>query len=301
MPTARKHASRIFAVASLTLVLHAPPSLARDSDADQRALGSLVDAELAFAADGWQRGVRESFLEHFAPDGIAFEPAPVRLHDAWRARAAPADPLAFRLQWKPAQAAVSRSHDFGYSTGPFTAWNAARPDAKRHGVFFSVWQRDARAVWKVILDIGVATPAAIDFATLGASPRPHGVRRANPRMQADRLLKAEANGFGAGASGLTPASYARLLADDVRLHRNAREPLASRAAVARDAAYRMRRVVWTPQDVRIAPSGDMAVTYGAYRETDRASAVHEGSYAHLWIRDAAGDWRLAYDIALAAE
>jgi hypothetical protein len=87
----------------------------------------------------------------------------------------------------------------------------------------------------------------------------------------------------------------------VRLHRNAREPLASRAAVARDAAYRMRRVTWTPQDVRIAPSGDMAVTYGAYRETDRASAVHDGSYAHLLIRDAAGDWRLAYDIALAAE
>lgn len=301
MPTARSDASRILAIAFVTLVVHAPVSLAHGPDADESALGSLVDAELAFAADGWQRGVREAFLAHFAADGIAFEPAPVRLRDAWRARPAPADPLAFRLEWKPAQAAVSRGHDFGYTTGPFTAWSAARPDAKRHGVFFSVWQRDAHAAWKVLLDIGVATPVPVDFAALGASPRPHGVRRGNPRLQADRLLKAEANGFGAGAAGLTPASYARLLADDVRLHRNARGPLASRAAVARDAAYRMRRVVWTPQDVRIAPSCDMAVTYGAYRETDRASAVHDGSYAHLWIRDAAGDWRLAYDIALAAE
>ena len=42
MPIARSHASRILAIASVTLVLHAPPSLARDSDADQRALGSLV-------------------------------------------------------------------------------------------------------------------------------------------------------------------------------------------------------------------------------------------------------------------
>jgi hypothetical protein len=27
--------------------------------------------------------------------------------------------------------------------------------------------------------------------------------------------------------------------------------------------------------------------------------VREGYYAHLWLRDAAGRWRLAYDIATA--
>jgi hypothetical protein len=164
-----------------------------------------------------------------------------------------------------------------------------------------VWRRDAQGKWKVVLDIGVRTPVPVDFAALGASPRPHHARRGNARAQARRLLEQEASAFGAGPSGLTPASYARLLADDVRVHRDGRAPLASRAAVARDNAYRMRRVTWKPQGVRIAASCDMAVTYGAYRETDRASIVHDGSYAHLWIRDAAGDWRLAYDIALAAE
>ncbi|MGE5169839.1 MAG: DUF4440 domain-containing protein [Rudaea sp.] len=291
----------MLAIAFLVLALHAPASLAHAPDAEEVALGSLVDAELAFARDGWERGVHDAFLAHFAADGIAFEPAPMRLRDVWRARPAPADPHAFRLQWRPAQAGVSVSHDFGYTTGPFTAWNAARPDTKRHGVFFSVWQRDAHGTWRVILDIGVGTPAPVDFAALGASPRPHDARRGHPQAQARRLLELEANGFGAGATGLTPASYARLLADDVRLHREGRAPLASRAEVARDTAYRMRRVAWTPRGVRIAPSCDMAVTYGAYRETDRASVVHHGSYAHLWIRGATGDWRLAYDVALSAE
>ena len=50
----------------------------------------------------------------------------------------------------------------------------------------------------------------------------------------------------------------------------------------------MRRVVWTPIDARVAASADMAVTYGRYRETDRASSVHDGYYAHLWLRDRAG-------------
>ena len=48
---------------------------------------------------GSERGVRAAFLANFAPDGIVFEPNPVRVHDAWNARPAPADPLAQRLAY----------------------------------------------------------------------------------------------------------------------------------------------------------------------------------------------------------
>jgi hypothetical protein len=99
---------------------------------------------------------------------------------------------------------------------------------------------------------------------------------------------------------LSPTAYARLVRDDVRLHRNGRAPLATRARVARDVALHVRRVVWMPDDARVARSNDMAVTYGRYRETDRDETVHDGYYAHLWMRDGDGAWRLAYDVALPA-
>ena len=54
---------------------------AHEPDAEETALGSLVDAELAFARMGAERGIREAFLANFSDDGIAFEPAPVRLRD----------------------------------------------------------------------------------------------------------------------------------------------------------------------------------------------------------------------------
>ena len=41
----------------------------------------------------------------------------------------------------------------------------------------------------------------------------------------------------------------------------------------------------------------MAVSYGTLRELDRDSHTHEGYYAHVWLRDRAGRWRLVYDIA----
>lgn len=274
-----------------------PLAQAHEPDAEETALGSLVDAELAFANMGWQRGVRAAFLANFAPDGVVFEPAPTRLHEAWGARPAPADPLALRLEWKPAQAGVSRSHDLGYTTGPFTAWDAAQPERRRHGVFFSVWQRNAAGRWEVVLDAGIGTPTIVDFAALGAAPRPHFRGRASKSIERGHVLALET---AAGVAGLTPTGYARLLGDDARLHRDGAAPLASRPRVAPEVAVRMARVVWTPLDARVSAAGDLAFTYGRYRQTDRAQAVQDGYYAHLWLRDAIGQWRLAYDIALPA-
>src|SRR6476661_4396811 len=190
---------------------------AHEPDAEEVALGTLVDAELAFARMGSERGAREAFLANFSDDGIAFEPAPVRLRETWSARPAPADPLALKLVWKPAQAGVSRSFDMGYTTGPFTLSSAAQ-SAPRHGVFFSVWQRARGGPWKVMLDAGITTPAAVDFAQLGAAPRPRFAGRANPAQERVRILDAELQAQGGGDAGMTPNDYARRVAADVRLH-----------------------------------------------------------------------------------
>jgi hypothetical protein len=303
--------ARVFAHVALVAAL-APcaGALAHEPDAEEIALGSLVDADLAFAHASGTDGVRAAFVAHFAPNGVALQPAPVRIVEAWHDAKREANAHAPRLVWKPAQAGVAESRDFGYTTGPYEVIRDG--DATRHGVFFSVWQRDARGPWKVVLDAGTTADAAVDFAALGASPRPAlvaGSRDDAPvsmpsarvvRNARARLLADESSAFGAGASGLTPTAYAKLLRDDVRLQRNGSSPLVSRGRVARFVALRMRRVIWMPDDARIARSNDMAVSYGRYRETDRDDAVHDGYYAHLWLRDRAGAWRLAYDIALPA-
>ena len=297
MRSAARVAARAAALLLLALVatMRPLPLAAHEPDAEEVALGSLVDAELAFARMAAERGVRAAFLASFAPDGVVFEPKPVPLREAWSARPAPEDPLAFRLEWAPAQAGVARSHDLGYTTGPYAAWNVASPQRRSHGVFFSVWQRNAKGRWEVVLDAGIRTPGVVDFAALGAAPRPHFRGRASAALQRQRLIAQES---ASGSPGITPTAYARLLADDARLHRNDMPPLASRAGVAPEIAQRMSRVTWTPIDARVSAAGDMAFTYGRYRETDREAQVRDGYYAHLWLRDGAGRWRLAYDIAL---
>ncbi len=287
----------IASLACAVVVLAMTAQSARARDADEAALGSLVDAELAFARMGLARGVREAFLANFADDGIVFEPAPVKLREAWSRRPKPADPLAVKLEWAPAQAGISRSLDMGYTTGPSTLTLPGQPP--RHGVFFSVWQRSGTGPWRVVLDAGTSTPGAVDFTALGAAPRPQFKGRGRISMERRKLLDRETN-RALGSRGFTPNGYARLIADDARLHRDDALPVASRSGVAKAAAASFTRVSWKPIDARVSAAADMAFTYGSYRETDRGGQVRDGYYAHLWLRDAQGAWQLAYDVVLPA-
>lgn len=286
-------------LAACASVLAVASAQAHDSAAEERALRSLVDAELAFSAMAQQRGVRAAFLANFAADGIVFEPSPVRLQDAWRARPEPTDPLALRLEWKPAQAGVARSLDMGFTTGPFTLRQAAHPDVVRHGVFFSVWQRDAAGAWHVSVDAGIGTGQAVDFVALGAAPRPHFAEGRGTASQRERLLDLERQPLATGKAGAGEVRYASLLADDARLHRDGAAPIAGRDAAAAAMARRASRIAWTPFEARMARSADLAVTYGRYRESADQGDAREGYYTHLWLRDRRGRWRLAYDIATA--
>ena len=267
---------------------------AHEPDATEIALGSLIDAEFAFARMSLEQGIRAAFLANFAADGIVFEPAPIRLHEAWPQRTAPADPLASRLEWQPAQAGVARSGDMGFTTGPFKLTDARRPGLVRHGVFFSVWQRDKAGVWRVAIDIGITTPEAIDFVRVGAAPRPAYRAKANnaeTREQRKALLAQDTRAVA------TERLYEQLLAADVRLHRDGMSPIAGRKTVAQHVAAHAARIDWLPFDVKIARSADVAATYGQFRASGGADGAKEGYYVHLWLRDATGRWRLAYDIA----
>ena len=283
------------AAATLTIIATITPiadvARAHEPDAEEVALGSLVDAELAFARMALERGIRAAFLASFASDGVVFEPAPVRIQVAWPKRPAPPDPKALRLEWQPAQAGVARSRDMGFTTGPSKLTDTRRPDFVRHGLFFSVWQRDSKGVWRVGLDIGATTPDAPDFVPLGAAPRPAYLGKANGSAQRAALLALETRTF------KTTDAYADLLAADARLYRDGAPPIAGRAAVVRAVQSRASTIEWLPFEARMSRAGDMAATYGRFHAHGGADGERNGYYLHLWLRDAKGRWRLAYDIA----
>jgi uncharacterized protein DUF4440 len=281
MPVARHilRTLRVTAGACALLLAACTPALRVGDD-------GLAAAERAFARLAGEVGVRDAFIASFAPDGLVFEPAPVRVRDAWPARPSPPQPAAQRLQWQPALVVVAASGDLGFSTGPFRVVEAASGDVRTHGAFFSVWQRDPGGPWQVWLDMGATTPGPVEDVTWSVVPRPAadgapGGASVDAVMALDRAL-----------SGVAADTFGGTLAIDARQHRHARVPLFAAdwvAALKRDGAT----ATYEPVEARVARAGDLAAVHG--RVVRRAGGVHTpGRYVHVWLRDR-GAWRLAVE------
>jgi ketosteroid isomerase-like protein len=255
-------------------------------------VASLIEAERAFAAMAADQGVRASFLANFADDGIAFEPGPVRLREAWSARPAPADPKALRLQWAPAAAAVAASGDLGFTTGPFTLTLASGARPPSHGIFTSVWRRDPSGVWKVVLDAGVGTPTEIAATELAPAPRLF----ASAQSAAPAPAAIER-----GSAMATPAGMARQVAVDGRWYREGELPVTSAAKIDALATSAPSRLAFVPAAEVVARTGDFAYTYGRLTATAADGQITRRGYVHLWKCDAAGEWKIAVAIWLAPE
>src|SRR5438477_1768267 len=288
-----------FAAASAALLLaacaSAPPAY-RDG-----TLEGLFDAERAFARASTERGIRASFLEYFAADGVDFRPGPGPMRERMLARPAPPDPRALLLDWSPLAGAVAHAGDLGYTTGPFSLTNQRDASVPaRYGYFFSVWRRENGA-WRVALDAGVSTPAA---------PAPESLTAA-PDKGATRLVRSSSGGHGKeallalerGARSLEPdpaeqASYFELLSNSARIFREGGYAIVGADAARKALAATGRRVVWTPTGGAASASDDLGYTYGRFVRFIGSSEEASGYYVHLWQRDASEAWRIVADVQL---
>jgi ketosteroid isomerase-like protein len=267
------------AVCALALGMAACASLPRE-----RPRNELADAVRAFAADCAARGITASFVAHFAPDGLVFEPVPTRVRETWPARPASPDPEP-RLTWHPELVDVSLAGDLGYSTGPFEIVDAARTRPPLHGAFFSVWQRQGDGQWKVWLDLGARTGTPVDAA---AWRRP---RVRDDVQTAEHATATTVTTIDRALSDLDAEGFARRLALDARQQRNGAQPAIGDAWVRR-FAEEGARYDYAPSEARVSASGDLAASYGRVTRRDRDGKQQSGHYVHVWVRDQ-GSWWLA--------
>ena len=110
------------------------------------------------------KGIRDSFLEFFAPDAIALTPDPVSARERLLAQ----EPTPFsvdELLWEPRTGDVAASGDIGWLTGPSTFINHSGADqTPRYGNYLSVWRKQPDGRWRVFIDVGTGLPAAATFA-----------------------------------------------------------------------------------------------------------------------------------------
>jgi ketosteroid isomerase-like protein len=259
-------------------------------------LEALADAERAFARAATQKGIRDSFLEFFADDAIAFNPAPISAKDRLRSR--PARRFSeYELRWEPRTGDIAASGELGWLTGPSTFIDHTSPNAQpQHGNYLSVWRRQADGAWRVLIDIGSEPPQAVPFEP-GFTRFPFHARYAGGEGQtasatallaADKALNAQITAAGA------PEAYGEVTTSASRLHRSGFMPPIGAAAIRSWMKENSPAMTASTGTVDVARSGDLGYSYGTYDV--KAAQPQHGAYVRVWQRDALRKWLLVADV-----
>jgi hypothetical protein len=273
---------------------------ARPADPLPPALESMVDTERRFAARAGVIGWKAAFLEFFADGALGFENGAVGFAKE-QIGGQPDPPPDFQLLWEPRWGDVSASGDLGYLTGPSRSILPSRDGGRpRHSVYASVWKRQRDGTFQVVMDVGVPIPGPSSFAP-GFTRAPHDSRftgdydeRTPPLATADGVLNSDLRTSQARA-------YRGRLAPGARLHRPGIQPVVGDARIAtflrtqpslgRGARARGGAQARGSQALPGAARG--AAPAG---QAEAGPEVQEGFYVRVWVRERAGQWRVALDV-----
>jgi ketosteroid isomerase-like protein len=281
----------VFSPTAFTQKENLPPSLA-----------SLVAAERAFARTSVEKGVRDSFYEFFAEDGINFQPHPTNTREAIRKRPAPATRPPITLNWEPVFADVSRAGDLGYTTGPYSVTDQSpehRPT--RHGYYFSIWKKQADGNWKVVVDAGVQTPAPVSAQPVSFHPARMSEfkqKSAHLNLEAERaaLINLEREFLKMSQADDVIKTFLGFLSDDARVHRNDMFPLTGKDSIRAFFAGKRMTLTWEPIKADVSQSNDLGYTYGSYElKEGSAATLEKGYFVRVWKRNKDGKWKIALD------
>jgi ketosteroid isomerase-like protein len=277
---------KISALAATLAVTAIGVSIAR---ADTPVAGTpeeIAAAERAFAADGFARGVGPSFVTWAAPDGIIFRPDPINARQAYTGRPAPGPGL---LKWWPAHAAIARSGDLGFDTGPWVFG-----DDKAHGWFFTVWKKQPDGTWKWMIDHG------FDGARSNVEPGspinavPVSTAGSGSASAAFAEVKAEeARLASEAAAGHVESAFGARMADEAWVAGLEAAPATTADAVDQAMASRPQTMTMELLGGEASAAGDFAYTYGKARWSKDGKAV-EARFVRIWQKQAAG-WKLLFD------
>lgn len=122
---------------------------------------ALLEADRAFARMAEEKNPREAF-EFYMADDIIFVPVGETLMTVRKKIIEYfSDPSITKIRWKPLRAEVAKSNDFGFTYGVSEMTFKADDGSAtiRYYNYASVWRKNKKGAWKMIVDMGNSHPA----------------------------------------------------------------------------------------------------------------------------------------------
>lgn len=255
---------------------------------------SLLAAENYFSSLSIEKGIRKAFLEVSDKETIVFRPSAVPAKKFYRKLKKDST----YLSWFPSFARISKSGDWGFTSGPSISKQTKDSPHTTHGQYLSVWKRNINGVWKLALDGGITHPEPkgepkLDFLTnTGKFFRQHSTIRQQQRedivLSTDKLFSLSLKALGTDA-------YKEFGHQDIHVLFPGNYPVIGKDHVISFFNKHKIRIISENIETDRAFGGDYAYTYGKASVTQNGK-INEFNYVRVWQVSDDHNWNVLFEL-----
>jgi hypothetical protein len=250
----------------------------------QKNIDGLAKAERSFAAHAVAHGIKAAFLRFADSTAVMFDKGKaVNAIQLWNSR----DNRPGILNWFPDYIEISASHDFGYTTGPWTFQRSATRDSiEGNGRFITIWHWNNVDEWTFLLDLGVNnTPFANDTIL-------HKMEITDPTNDKGSItdLKNTENNFIQATKQSIKKGHLQFLSAQTILNINGAAPARTPDEIDSLLNKLPPLIEFTIDGLGISSSGDLGYVYGVTLINGKTD-----NYLHVWRKETNG-WKLALEV-----
>lgn len=256
---------------------------------------SLINTEKEFAATVAKNGTKSAYASYAAADALAFTPNPVNAREYYSKA-----PDTKALTWAPAYARVSKSGDWGFTTGAYVH-DAAE---KTYGDYLSIWKM-VNGKWQLALDLATTHNKPLNKVTTKfIEPKEFfKPKYTNEKdlvtgrgiiLTTEKTLETTLKSYGIGAFG-------GFLSEDARLLFPGREPIIGKTNILAFYNSMVGKISYKTTKADKALGGDFAYTYGVATIDYKADLRESFHYVNVYERQPDHNWNLIVQIYTPAE
>ncbi|MBC7744849.1 MAG: nuclear transport factor 2 family protein [Flavobacterium sp.] len=255
-------------------------------------VSSLIAAENYFTSIVKEKGIKKAFLTISDEETVVFRLDPVkalRYFDKQKTDER-------QLIREPALAKISRSGDWGFTTGPYKYNSEVNPV---YGEYVSIWKTNSNGVWKLAIDLNIIHQKPIaDQKLQFTDPKDYKFfkqRSESRQKEREVIILTSDNLFSKTLEKYNNLAYNVFLADDARLIFPDHEPIIGKNNITDFLRVKELEIKTTPREADRAFGSDLAYTYGS-AEITKSGKITSYNYLRIWEVQDGFKWNVILEV-----
>ncbi len=262
-------------------------------------VSQLISMENYFAALVKEKGMKKAFLAVSDDNTLIFRPGPVHPEKFFKNKQ---DDSGI-LSWEPVYARISKSGDWGFTTGPYTFKETDTGETTYYGQYLSIWKKNQKDVWKLAIDLGIPHSKPIKTPKLVfANPiNEKFMHQYSPVRQKQRedLVFSNDELFATTLRADNTLARQTFLSNDCRLLFPGQEPITGKETIIEFWQNQKMKLSSNPVKADRTYSGELAFTYGdaSINKNGNNKLYH---YLRIWEVQPDYEWNIIMEIYVEA-